>query len=103
MPKLTLFAVPLAAAILSVSCGAMPVRAESLSCSSVNGATLCSKTGSTSCQSVNGKTTCCETVGNRTECRDMPAANPPWRAPPRDQDDDEGKADDDDAAPEPPL
>lgn len=94
MSKLA-FVLPLAA-LLSASVMAQ-TRAESLSCSSVNGTTLCSKSGSTSCQSVNGKTTCCETVGNRTECHDTAAANPPRRAPPPDRD--RGQPDDDDTPP----
>jgi hypothetical protein len=98
MSKLA-FVLPLAA-LLSASLTA-PTRAESLSCSSVNGTTLCSKSGSTSCQSVNGKTTCCETVGNRTECHETPATNPPRRAPPQDrgQNRDQGQPDDDDTSP----
>ena len=70
---------------------AMPVRAQSMSCSSVNGMTLCSRGGSTSCQSMNGNTTCCETIGNRTECHDGASLNPLRRAqkdqPPPDDDD----------------
>jgi len=92
------FALPLAALLSAFL--AVPSRAESLSCSSVNGTTLCSKSGSTSCQSVNGKTTCCETVGNRTECHDSAAVNPPPRQvqpKDRDQDRDQGMPDDDDA------
>jgi hypothetical protein len=98
MFKLAL-ALPLAA-LLSAFLAA-PTHADSLSCSSVNGTMLCSKSGSTSCQSVNGKTTCCETVGNRTECRDSPAVNPPRRVEPQDRDQDrdqdQGQPDDDDA------
>jgi hypothetical protein len=98
MCKLAL-ALPLAALLAAFL--AAPTRADSLSCSSVNGTTLCSKSGSTSCQSVNGKTTCCETVGNRTECRDSPAVNPPRRVQPQDRgqdrDQDQGQPDDDDA------
>jgi hypothetical protein len=105
MSKLA-FLLPLAAVLAGFL--AAPSRAESLSCSSVNGVTLCSRSGSTSCQSVNGKTTCCETVGNRTECHDTPAANPPRQLRPhdrdqeqdrdrgRDQDRDDGQPDDDD-------
>ena len=102
MSKLA-FVLPLAA-LLSAFLAA-PAHAESLSCSSVNGVTLCSKSGSTSCQSVNGRTTCCETVGNRTECHDTPAVNPPRRLQPQDQDrdQDQSQPDDDDAAPAPPL
>jgi hypothetical protein len=96
MSKLA-FVLPLAA-LLSAFLVA-PIRAESLSCSSVNGTTLCSKGGSTSCQSVNGKTTCCETVGNRTECHDAAALNPPRRARPPEQDPAQPPPDDDDAAP----
>jgi hypothetical protein len=91
--------------MLSISCAGPTARAESLSCSSVNGVTLCSKSGSTSCQSLNGKTVCCETVGNRSECHDMPATKPPWRSPPRDQDQDpeQGPPGDDDTPDSPPL
>ena len=95
MSKLA-FVLPLA--LLTVFLAA-PLRAESMSCSSVNGVTLCSRGGSTSCQSVNGKTTCCETIGNRTECRDSAAPNPPRRAPPPEQDQGQPPSDDDDAPP----
>jgi len=95
MSKLA-FVLPLA--FLSVFLAA-PLRAESMSCSSVNGTTLCSKGGSTSCQSVNGKTTCCETVGNRTECHDSASLNPPRRARPPEQDQAQPPPDDDDASP----
>jgi hypothetical protein len=80
---------------------AAPLRAESMSCSSVNGTTLCSRGGSTSCQSVNGKTTCCETIGNRTECHDASSLNPPRRARPPEQDQTQPPPppDDDDAPP----
>lgn len=110
MTKLV-FLLPLAALLAGFL--AAPSRAESLSCSSVNGVTLCSRSGSTSCQSVNGKTTCCETIGNRTECHDTPAANPPRQLRPqdrdqeqdrdRDQDRDQGQSDDDDALASPLL
>src|ERR1700686_803001 len=97
MSKLA-FVLPLAA-LLSAFLTA-PLRAESLSCSSVNGTTLCSKGGSTSCQSVNGKTTCCETVGNRTECHDAAALNPPRRGRAPEQEQTQPPPDDDeDAAP----
>jgi hypothetical protein len=99
MSKLA-FVLPLAA-LLSAFLAA-PCHAESLSCSSVNGTTLCSKGGSTSCQSVNGKTTCCETIGNRTECHDATGLNPPRRAPPPEQDQAQPPPDDDDDA-SPPL
>ena len=96
MSKLA-FVLPLA--LLSVFLAA-PLRAESMSCSSVNGTSLCSKGGSTSCQSVNGKTTCCETVGNRTECHDTASLNPPRRAHPPEQDQTQPpSSDDDDASP----
>jgi len=79
---------------------ALPVRAESMSCSSVNGTTLCSRGGSTSCQSVNGTTTCCETIGNRTECHDAASLNSPRRFGPPEQDQAQPPApDDDDASP----
>ena len=76
-----------------------PLHAESMSCSSVNGTTLCSRGGSTSCQSDNGKTTCCETIGTRTECHDPAALNPPRRPRPPEQDQPQPPPDDDDAAP----
>jgi hypothetical protein len=95
------FVLPLAA-LLSAFLTA-PLRAESLSCSSVNGTTLCSKGGSTSCQSVNGKTTCCETIGNRTECHESAAPNPPRRARPPQPDQAQPSPDDDDDAPLPLL
>lgn len=91
MSKLA-FVLPLALLTVFV---AAPLRAESMSCSSVNGVTLCSKGGSTSCQSINGKTTCCETIGNRTECRDSAALNPPRRAQPPEQDQGQPPSDDD--------
>lgn len=79
---------------------AAPLRAESMSCSSVNGTTLCSRGGSTSCQSVNGKTTCCETTGNRTECHDSTTPNPPRRARAPEQDQAQPPPlDDDDTSP----
>ena len=93
MSKLA-FVLPLV--LLSVFLAA-PLRAESMSCSSVNGTTLCSRGGSTSCQSVNGKTTCCETIGNRTECHDAASLNPPRRSRPPEKD--QPPPDDDDAAP----
>ena len=93
MSKLA-FVLPLV--LLSVFLAA-PLRAESMSCSSVNGTTLCSRGGSTSCQSVNGKTTCCETVGSRTECHDTASLNPPRRA--RLPEQDQPPPDDDDASP----
>jgi hypothetical protein len=94
------FVLPLA--LLSVFLAA-PSRAESLSCSSVNGTTLCSKGGSTSCQSVNGKTTCCETIGNRTECHESATPNSPRRAPSPQPDQAQPPPDDDDDAPLPLL
>lgn len=77
---------------------AVPLRAESMSCSSVNGTTLCSRGGSTSCQSVNGKTTCCETTGNRTECHDSTTLNPPRGVRPPEQDQAQLPPDDDDTS-----
>jgi len=76
------FVLPLT--LLSVFLAA-PLHAESMSCSSVNGTTLCSRGGSTSCQSINGKTICCETIGSRTECHDAATLNPPRRPPEQDQ------------------
>jgi len=79
---------------------AAPLRAESMSCSSVNGTTLCSRGGSTSCQSVNGRSTCCEMIGNRTECHDAATLNPPRQIRPPEQDQAQPPApDDDDASP----
>jgi hypothetical protein len=99
MSKLA-FVLPLA--LLSMFLAA-PSRAESMSCSSVNGTTLCSRGGSTSCQSVNGKTICCETIGNRTECHDAAALNPPRRARPEQDQAQTLPRDDDDDTPLPLL
>ena len=106
MPKLSLMLLP-AVMLLILSAGA-PVRAESMSCTSVNGRTVCTGSGAMSCQTADGGTVCtqgsstsCTTVGDRTVCRSGSNSQtfefgPPKEAGPRDEDEPE---DDEQTAP----
>ncbi len=74
MPKVSLL-LP-AAASLFIFWSGVPARADSLSCISVNGKTVCTGSEAMHCRSVDGRTDCaqgsstsCATVGGHTVCR----------------------------------
>ena len=101
MTKLSSAFLPVVA-LLALSAAA-PARADSLSCTTVNGETHCARgSSSTSCISVNGHTECHSDADNR---KSHPPAQPPRAAPPEDQDqsDQDDRQDDDkpDASPTP--
>lgn len=90
-------------ALLALS-SAAPARADSLSCTTVNGQTHCARgSSSTSCVTVDGHTECHSDADNR---KSHPLAQPPRAAPPDDEDQpdqDDDRQDDDkpDASPTP--
>ncbi|HEX6840331.1 MAG TPA: hypothetical protein VF113_02340 [Stellaceae bacterium] len=91
-----------AAAVLALSTAA-PARADSLSCTTVNGQTHCARgSSSTSCITVDSHTECHSDADRR---KSNPPAPPPRAAPPDDEDqpDQEDRQDDDkpDASPTP--
>jgi hypothetical protein len=111
------------AAALCLLSSAVPALADSLSCSSVNGYTLCTNQGGISCQAVNGAVTCrgadglscraadgrlacthgpattCETTGRRTVCRSSTATQGLQAAPSPGSDPEDRDDEDDDALP----
>src|SRR5690348_7265999 len=93
MTKLSFAVLPVAA--LLALWAAAPARADSLSCTTVNGETHCARgSSSTSCISVNGHTECHSDADGR---KAKPQAQPPRAAPPDDDDqlDQEDRQDDD--------
>lgn len=101
MTKLSFAVLPLAA--LLALWAAAPARAQSLSCTTVNGQTHCARGSSnTSCITVDGHTECHSDADGR---KSNPLAQPPRAAPPDDEDqpDQEDRQDDDkpDASPTP--
>jgi hypothetical protein len=106
--------------VLCLLGSAPAVRADSLSCSSINGYTLCTTSGGISCQATNGNIVCrgadqlrcevaggrmacrhgpgtvCETSGKRTMCRDRATEQ---RAPREGDESEDGDATQDDASP----
>ena len=81
---------------------AAPTRAESVSCTTVNGQTHCARgSSSTSCVTIDGRTECHSDADRKPNQR----AQPPGAAPPSDEDqlDQEDRQDDDkpDATPTP--
>jgi hypothetical protein len=79
---------------------AAPGHAQSLTCRSVNGNTVCAGPGATSCQTTNGRTICaqgavpCLTGRGRDGCPEVP---PGARQSDDMSDDDQDSYDDDDA------
>lgn len=107
MPKLSVSMLLPAFAFLCLLSSARTLHAESLSCASVNGTTVCSRSGAVACTTVDGRTVCtegsstsCETIGDRTVCRSGPNAQT-FRADPPSQETDpeDGDEPDDDASP----
>lgn len=99
---------PQIAALLAVAATALllspAARAESLSCQTVNGQTMCMRgSGSLSCQTVNGQTLCqqgsgslsCQTVNKRTVCSTDPKDVPGPEALPQRPPDLKGSLDQD--------
>jgi len=90
------------AALLAVWAAA-PARADSLSCTTVNGETHCARgSSSTSCVTIDGHTECRSDAAGKSP----PLGQPPGAAPPGDEDqrDQEDRQDDDkpDQSPTPP-
>jgi hypothetical protein len=99
MTKLSFAGLPVVA-FLALSAAA-PARADSLSCTTVNGQTRCARGSSnTSCITVDGHTEC---HGDADDRKSNQLAQPPRAAPPDDEDqpDQEDRQDDDkpDASP----
>ena len=100
MTKLSSAFLPVVA-LLALSAAA-PARAESLSCTTVNGQTHCARgSSSTSCITVDGHTECHSDADHR---KSPPLAQPPRAAPPDDDDqlDQEDRQDDDEPDQSPP-
>ena len=101
MTKLS-FAVLPVLALLALSTAA-PARADSLSCTTVNGQTHCARGSSnTSCITIDGRTECHSDADNR---KSNSLAQSPRAAPPDDEDqpDQEDRQDDDKPDASPPL
>ena len=82
MTKLSPAALPVTAVL--ALCAAAPARADSLSCTTVNGQTHCARgSSSTSCVTINGHTECRSDADNP---KPNPQAQPPRAAPPDDVD-----------------
>jgi hypothetical protein len=107
MPKLSVSMLLPAFAVLCLLSSARTVHAESLSCASVNGTTVCSRSGAITCTTVDGRTVCtegsrtsCETIGNQTVCRSGPNVQTFRSDPPsQETDPEDGDELDDDASP----
>lgn len=94
MRQVYLFAAAASALIAGFSFFSMPTRADTLSCSSVNGVTRCVGSNGLDCRTIEGRMVCapgskghCETVGGVTTCTNgnvrqsvrTEAPNPPQR------------------------